>query len=334
MKRTLHIDLETLFGLPVATLPIPFSPLIKMAHAVDNLYSNSIGTAVLQSFDGLLGYINMLDLRLAAAQTIHLQASRADLHIFYFLQGKSPLEIRDIIGQQCCIIHPSRARYFYLPAGDYEIQLPAGDTAILNFYFRHSIFRDGNERPFRFLHPLIDAHRQASPRSGCSIDFRVGPRTISRLRYLCQHLKKGDFDNDQFIYRELTELIKLSRDKIFEEYEQRVGSSEEAMAIYHEMERLIRIKGQEFRIDELCESFSKSKQYLGRIFKKKYKQSLQESRRQLLIKLIKEQIILIQSPTDTAYACGFNSLHHFSKFFKNEIGLSPSEYLAALGKPD
>lgn len=60
----------------------------------------------------------------------------------------------------------------------------------------------------------------------------------------------------------------------------------------------------------------------------------EESRRQLLIQLIKERIILEQNITDAAYACGFNSLHHFSKFFKNEIGLSPSEYLASLGKAD
>lgn len=334
MKKTLHIDLEAVFGLPVLTLPMPFTPLIKMAHAVDSLYSNSTGTAILQSFDGLLGYLNMLDLSVAAAQTIHLQVSRADLHIFYFLQGKSALEIREISGQHSCIIHPSRARYFYLPAGNYEIILPKGYSVMLNFYFRCSIFRDGNERSFRFLHPLIEAHRLASPVPSCSIDFRAGSRTLTRLSYLCQQLKKGDFDNDQFIYRELTELIKLSRDKIFEEYEQQVESSEEAAAIYQEMQRLIRIKGQEFRIDELCESFPKSKQYLGRIFKKKYQQSLQESRRQLLIQLIKERIILEQNITDAAYACGFNSLYHFSNFFKNEIGLSPSEYLTSLGKAD
>lgn len=326
--------MEAVFGPALSALPIPFAPLIKMAHAVDSLYSNCAGTAILQSFDGLFAYLNILDISLASAQTIPLHVSRADLHIFYFLQGKSPLEIRDITRQQTCMVHPGRARYFYLPAGDYEIQVPAGRTTLLNFYFRRSIFRDGNERPFRFLHPLIDAHRQASPLSCCSIDFRVGPRTISRLRYLCQHLKKGDFDNDQLIYRELTELIKLSRDKIFEEYEQRVASSDEAMAIYHEMERLIQIKGQEFRIDELCESFPKSKQYLGRIFKKQFRQSLQDTRKQLLIQQIKKQIILKQSITETAYTCGFNSIYQFSTFFKNETGLSPSEYLDSLRKDE
>ncbi|MDR2274912.1 MAG: helix-turn-helix transcriptional regulator [Sphingobacterium sp.] len=334
MKVSSQLDLASVFGSAISSLDPEPPPYIRMKHAETHLHSNEAGRAILQSFDGLLGYLNILDLQTTAAQHIPLTISRADLHIFYFLQGQSTLMIRDLHEQQTYTLAAARGRYFYLPAGNYEIQVQAGDLTLLNFYFRCSIFRDGNERPFRFLHPLIEAYRQESPLCCSSIDFRVGPRTISRLRYLCQQLKKADFDNDQFIYHELTELIKLSRDKIFEEYEQRLGSSEEALDIYREMQRLIQLKGQEFRIEELCDIFSKTKQYLGRIFKKKFKQSLQDTRKQLLIERIKEQIVLQQSITETAYTCGFNNLYHFSTFFKNELGMSPSEYLKSQEEAD
>ncbi|WP_333863597.1 helix-turn-helix domain-containing protein [Sphingobacterium sp.] len=327
MKKALYIHLDAVFGEACHPSDSTIPCAIPMFHSDSSYYRNSCGQAYLQEFDGLLGYINILDVAVSDSMAIPFRVLQADIHIFYLIGKDRAIQIKDIRQDVIYTISSSRGRYIYLPSGDYELHLPYGNYTIFNFYFRGHIFRNGNERPFRFLHSLIDAFRSKDRLSCCSIDFRVGPMTIARIQYLVLNLRIGDLDNDQFIYEELNQLIKLSKKKIFDEYERQLGSEQEAEDIFKEMKNRIARAGQEFRIAELCDFFGKSKQYIGRIYRKKYKQSLQEGRKQLLIAHIKQQILLEDSISNVAYACGFNSIQHFSNFFKQETGLSPSEYL-------
>ncbi|WP_343322091.1 helix-turn-helix domain-containing protein [Sphingobacterium multivorum] len=332
MKKALYIHLETVFGEARQPEDSTLQPHIPMSNGESRYYRNASGQAYLQEFDGLLAYINILDVKASNRMVIPLRILQADLHLFYLIGKDGAIQIKDMKQDVTYTISSSRGRYIYLPSGDYALHLPGGSYTLFNFYFRGSIFRNGNERPFRFLHPLIDAYRSNSPLSSCSVDFRVGSITIARLQHFVLNLRAGDLDNDKFIYEELNGLIKLSKKKIFNEYERQLGSDQEAQDIYDEMKNRISRHGQEFRIAALCDFFGKSQQYIGRIYRKKYKQSLQAGRKQLLIEHIKQQILLDDSISHVAYSCGFNSIHHFSNFFKQETGLSPSEYLDGFRK--
>lgn len=327
MKKALHIHLEAVFGEACHVDDLTIKPYFPMSNGESSYYRNAFGQAYLQEFDGLVGYINIQDVAVTNNMVIPLHVLQADLHMFYLIGNDHAIQLKDMKQDITYTISSSRGRYIYLPSGDYALHLPTGSYTIFNFYFRGSIFRNGSERPFGFLHPLIDAYRSSSPLSCCSIDFRVGPITIARIRNFVLNLRKGDLDNDQFIYEELNELIKLSKKKIFDEYERQLGSDQQAQAIFDEMKNRITRYGQEFRVAALCDFFGKSQQYIGRIYRKKYRQSLQAGRKQLLIAHIKQQILLDDSISNVAYSCGFNSIHHFSNFFKQETGLSPSEYL-------
>lgn len=327
MKTTLQIDYQQLFGASCQPNQMSINTSIKMAHGNVSCYQNEHNEAIIQEFDGLLGFINMLDFKFTSKTTLAFHIEQSDLHVFYFMEGSSTIKIKDLQTENSFEISPLRGRYFYLTAGSYELILPKGRSSICNFYFRCSIFRDGNERSYQFLHPLIDAHRNATLTSSCSIDFRVGPRTRARIQYLLSKLKKGDLDNEKHILQELHELIKLSGEKIFEEYELIIQSTKEAYSIREELAKKIREEGQQFRLEDLSVIFGKSMQYLGRIFKREFNQNLQQYRKKVLITHAKEQLTLLQNVTQVAYACGFNSIQHFGKFFKNATGASPAEHL-------
>lgn len=328
MKKALQIDLNHIYGTACQQNQITINPSVKMANGTVSYYENQANESILQEFDGLLGFINLLDLKTTGKSTIPLHVTGADIHIIHLLESQSPIQIKDLQTKEVYAVSPSRGRYLYLTAGDYELHIAKGRSSIFNFYFRCKIFRDDNERAFSFLHPLISAHRSSSTTSCCSIDFKVGPRTRTRIYYLLTKLKKGDLDNEEHILRELKELIKLSNEKIFEEYEAIIESRDEAKLIRAELEKRIHEEGQKFIIEDLSQIFGKSIQYIRRIFKKEYKQSLQQYRNDILIMHVKEQLLLLRNSTQTAYQCGFNNTQHFCTFFQKRTGMTPGKYLS------
>ncbi len=87
----------------------------------------------------------------------------------------------------------------------------------------------------------------------------------------------------------------------------------------------------EYKIDLslMAEIFGYNKKYLGRLFSKKVGMSLNEyvNKRRLekSIALLKNG----ESVTNSALSVGFNNVTYYNKLFKNEYGITPSEYKKA-----
>jgi AraC-like DNA-binding protein len=328
MKTTLHVDLQQLFGTTVVQKMMSIAPSIKMASGQLAHYQDHLDEAILQEFDGLFGFINMLDSRLTRKRIVPLHIEQSDLHIFYVMEARSSLLIHDLQTKNKIEISPLRGRYLYLPQGEYELILPQGRTAICNFYFRCSIFRDGNERPFQFLHPLIAAYRSKDPTSGWSIDFRVGPRTTAHINHLLTKLKKGDLDNEKHILHELHELIKLSNEKVFEEYHKLSASMLKAREARDLIIQYVGQHGQAFSISSLAKEIQISHDYLSEIFQQYYHQSPSAFKYDLLEEKVKSLLLNGMSVVHVAYTCGYTGSSRLCKFFKKRTGLTPSQFIS------
>jgi AraC-like DNA-binding protein len=267
-----------------------------------------------------------LDVELTCDIVIPLHVDQADIHIFYLIGNDQAIQIKDLQQGSIYIISSSRGRYVYLPTGVYELYIPIGKYTLINFYFRGSIFRDGNERPFRFLHPLIDAYRGQDSRSCCSLDFRAGPVTMARIRHLASNLRKGDLDNDHFIYGEFSQLIKLSNSKVHEEYEQLSQSMIYAQKAHDMIEVFVAEYGQDFLLSDLAAALRKSQGYLSEVHTKHFGYNLAECKMKQVEALAKSKLLAGYSTKETAFECGFNSESAFCKFFRRRTDLSPTDY--------
>lgn len=236
--------------------------------------------------------------------------------------------VNDLQTKKNIEVSPLRGRYFYLPKGEYELVLPKGRTCICNFYFRCSIFRDENERPFQFLHPLIVAHRNNYPTSNWSIDFRVGPRTTAHIHHLLTKLKKGDLDNEKHILNELNELIKLSNEKIFEEYHKLSGSILKAREARDLIIQYVDQHGQNFSISSVAENIQISHDYLNEIFHQYYDQNASAFKYALLEEKVKSLLLDGISVLNVAYSCGYTESSRLCKFFKKRTALTPTEFIS------
>src|SRR5690606_5764242 len=131
-----------------------------------------------------------------------LRVDRGDLHVLYLMEAEGDVVLEDSARHRVCTLSPGRGRYLYLPPGAYRLRLPRGRLVLFGFYFDGGIFREGNERPFEFLHDVIHAYRSRSEEVCYSRDFRIGPRTRSRIQHLCGNLRKEDFSNESFVIHE------------------------------------------------------------------------------------------------------------------------------------
>lgn len=326
MTTALQIDIAHLFGEPLGNESMALQPLIRMSNAAYQGYSNSKGQACLQQFDGLLGYINVMDLHLPADIVIPIQIMRSDIHIFYVITDHSAIQINDIRQQSSYTISFNRGRYFYLSTGDYQLQVPAGRYTIVNFYFRGSIFRDGNERPFQFLHSLIVAYRQKDPNTCCSIDFRVGPRTILLMKTIMANIKKGDLDSEVNILWGIKKLINLSKEKIFEEYDKISESHLKSKEAYASIKQAVAEYGQDFKLSDIAVQLTISKDYLHLLIQSYYGLSPQELKINLMLELAKKYIVDGMHTDAVAYELGYSAPSSFTRFFKKRTGMTASDF--------
>lgn len=326
MKTALQIDIAQVFGQPISPRTDTLKPSISMPNADYQNYENQHSQAYLQQFDGMLGYINILDLHLSADIVIPIQVTRSDIHIFYHIGDDSAIQIKDIRQQTSYSISCNRGRYLYLSTGNYEIHVPAGRYSLLNFYFRGSIFRDGNERPFQFLHPLLHAYRQQDPHACCSIDFRVGTRTISLMKTIAAKIKKGDLDSEVNILWGIKKLIQLSKEKIFEEYEKISESQLKAKEAHAAIKQAVSEHGQDFKLDDIGRQVRISTDYLHQLIQSYYGLSPQELKIKFMLDLAKKYILDGMHTDTIAYELGYASPSSFARFFKKKTGMTATEF--------
>lgn len=326
MKTALQIDIAVVFGQPISPRTDMLKPSISMPNADYQHYENQHSQACLQQFDGMLGYINILDLYLSADIVIPMQVTRSDLHIFYLFTEDRAIQIRDVQKRISYSISCNRGRYFYLTKSDYEIHVPAGRYTLVNFYFRGSIFRDGNERPYQFLHLLIHAYRQQDPHACCSIDFRVGNRTISLLKTIAAKIKKGDLDSEVNILWGIKKLIQLSKEKIFEEYEKISESQVKAKEAHAAIKQAVAEHGQDFKLDDIAWRFEISTDYLHQLIHSYYGLSPQELKIAFMLDLAKKYILDGMHTDTIAYELGYASPSSFARFFKKKTGMTATDF--------
>ncbi|WP_343318184.1 hypothetical protein [Sphingobacterium multivorum] len=83
MKKALQINLTAVFGAACRPSVSALEPLIAMSNGDIRNYHNQVGQVCLQQFDGLMGYINLLDFELSKGIVVPLRVEQADIHIFY-----------------------------------------------------------------------------------------------------------------------------------------------------------------------------------------------------------------------------------------------------------
>lgn len=327
MRKSALFKTESIFGSALRQSEIgTLTPTLKIQDGVIVYRRTGSCSSIEQDFKGYLGYLQHFDWVIDRDVAIPLQVKQRDVYAIYAMRAKGRLYLTDCDGRHIMDLGERRARYVYLPPGDYSLHLSAGRYQLFDFYFSIGIFDDGADETFDFLKPLLDAHRSGAAEPIVTVDFHVGTETEIYIAVLCSRLKKGDLDSQVFIIVTMKELVKLSRKKIQQEYEP--GSH--AAAIAASAKILIEINteahGIQYKLDALPSMLNISRNHLQFIFKAETGQSLKQYQNALVSKKAKALLTAQKTIQYTSDACGFVNVQSFSRFFKKETGITPAEF--------
>src|SRR5690606_7318787 len=247
--------------------------------------------------------------------------------VLYLMQGREVALFPKDESANSILLVQQRARYIYLSKGVYTLILPKGKSLLFGFYFDALLFRRNYELQFDFLLPVLHAHRQQSPTPLSSIAFPIAERTHAYIEQLCDKLTHIDLDNEGTIVTHLIALIKLSKEKVFDEYQADQADKKLATKAHELLLQKVEHQGQECSINELANLFDRNADYLNQIHKVYYGCTLKALKEEALITMAKELLRTSPSISSCAYACGYNSVGAFTRFFRQQTGKTPSEFL-------
>ena len=327
MKKTYFMELDHIFGRPFSpALTAPLSPSIIFSDG-DILYrKQGSRSCIKQRFKGWYGYLQHYDMILDKAVDIPIEVEQRDVHVFYLMQNRGYIELRDASGKILFHLDAQRAIYIYLVPGNYQLTVSAGRHQLFSFYFDTGIFRYGGDEAFQFLQPPLRAHFENCPYPVTSVDFAVDPVMATYIHHVCRNLQKGSMDHAVFISEHLRQLHHFAKDSVLRErgpdnYNQYLAAS---------AKKIIEIETEDFGIAlelaEVADKLAISLKHLNAIVKKECGITLSAYKKQCVLEKAKRLLLHGMSGRDTAIRCSFEDRATFHRFFKREAGMTAGEY--------
>ncbi|WP_140938678.1 helix-turn-helix domain-containing protein [Sphingobacterium lumbrici] len=328
MKKTYFIELDHIFGCPLGpALTAPLSPSIIFSDG-DILYrKQGSRSCIKQRFKGWYGYLQHYDIVLDEAVDIPIEVKQRDVHVFYLMQNRGHIELRDDAGK--CLFHldAQRAIYIYLVPGTYWFKVSDGRHRLFSFYFDTGIFRYGADETFKFLQPPLRAHFENCPYPVASIDFPVDPVTATYIYHLCRNLQKGSMDHAVFISEHLRQLHHFSKDSVLREQ----GPDNYNQYLATSAKKIIEIDTEDFgivlKLAEVADKLAISLKHLSAIFKEECGITLNAFKKQCVMEKAKGLLQEGKTARETALYCGFENRSAFHRFFKRETGITPLTHM-------
>ncbi|SJN47905.1 AraC family transcriptional regulator [Sphingobacterium sp. JB170] len=301
---------------------------LPMANGQRTNLKFGISECVIQEFDSRYVYLYSFEVFLPDRQTFLVRSACSDLHNIYMLKGTSALSITASGSEEALLsLAPDRSRFFYLPQGNYRINLPKGETRLFGYYFDNKIFRMDNERKFDFIKPVIDARRTRSAEPIASKMIAIDPITSLNIRHICNILKHENVKDEGDIIVATTVLLNLAR----ENFNKKCNEVQSQLSLAQNARRLIEDHvlqhGHNFNFEAIYALLGYKKSAVHFAHQRAFQESMHDYKNRLVLEKALKLLEQGQSIKNCAYSCGYNSPETFHRFIKNQLGITPAEYV-------
>ena len=194
--------------------------------------------------------------------------------------------------------------------------LPVGETHSLKFY-------ETGVRSFsiEIKLPLLERVRECSLNIDESVHCRGGQLTLLYKKAYNEFCQMDDVAPLAIEGLVLEMLAEVSRRRVNKDYKQPPQWLKTVTEIIHDQ------FSEGLTLDGIAESAGIHPVYLSRVFRRHYRCTIGDYIRRLRVESASHQILTTKvSLLEIAMTAGFSDQSHFSRIFKRQMGISPTEY--------
>ena len=330
MKHPIEFNLEKQFpdarkrnGVPPDfTYNIPYAVKVYWLHPNFRLSQ--------QDYDGKDVYTNLIQIKNKKKFSIIIEILTIDLFWLFVKKGNIHIELLDDDGNTVAFINQlNKKEYavYYSSPKRYRITFEP-DEHILYFFVvdarwlkRSPVIGPENYKK------LIQLLKQQEDTHHSSPVLELHDAIDTELLHLFTLPTFEEMEMDTKVYSPIVRIVIRSRNDLDEKNEEENSEQTKQflISIREYCEQQISW-GNMPLIKDIAEHFNRSRQYIYRIHKREYGESLQDFLTLRQLELAREQVLHTDKDfTTIAYNFGFTDLQHFIKQYQKHFGISPSE---------
>lgn len=284
---------------------------------------------VKQDYDAPQAYICALEITTKVPLTFSFKTTVPDLFSVYLKKGnikltkKAASKSLSLIAKQYVLVYSS--------PDEYEIKVEKGLHFIYIQVICASWLLRYSEKEFLHFGELIQGLRKRTIMCIYSAILPFHPEIDEQLSLLFNLPKLEGLSQDSRIYVLATHLVKISHRDLNEARETKKNNS--SLILINSIRSFILkqiLHGPLPPLSKIAENYDKSTQYLTRIHRKHYSQTLEKFiKHQKLDEAMRLLKTGLYTPTQVSERLQYSSLSNFSNAFKKRFGISPQDV-----KPD
>jgi len=257
---------------------------------------------------------------------IRFGISSPQTHLLYHLAGRAPIHYSQPQVNAEFIFRPQHGAFFYAPETIIALKFEPGKYHIQGFTLPLDLLQIGGIPDFEYLNNLIAAHKGKLAQYRVSLDFEAMEQTRQLFGELTKELSKKPLIPKSIILHKIQDLLLLSKNKMLKA--QGLLSHQDHLALQARELISKRIAETEDRvlIRDVAAMLHIEKDQLNKYHKQRYGETLSQFLNRALAdkaKRLLDRGLPVQIVSDL---CGFGQISSFTRFFKNEIGLSPKTF--------
>ncbi|WP_312363144.1 helix-turn-helix domain-containing protein [Sphingobacterium sp.] len=261
-----------------------------------------------------------------SSTTIRFEICSPQTHLLYHLAGRAPIHYRQPQVKDTFIFRPRHGAFLYAPETEITLKFEPGTYHIQGFTLPLNLLHIGGVPGFEYISSVIAAHKGRLAQYRVSLDFAAMEQTRHLFAELTRELSKKPLIPKSIILHKIQDLLLLSKNKLLKA--QGLLSHHDYLALQARALISKRIAETEERIliGDIAAALHVANDQLNRYHMQRYGETLLHFRNQVLAdkaKHLLDRKMPVQLVSDF---CGFGQISSFTRFFKNETGLSPTGY--------
>jgi AraC-like DNA-binding protein len=290
--------------------------------------TDSLGITI-QDHDAKDAYLSLIEIKAKESFTFIIRITESDLFWLYLLNGTIKIvpypkgtEHNGFLDK----IKEDEYGLFYSPPREYQVTVEPGLHILFLFVVNSTWLQRHPILEATHYQKLIGYLQHKKDRYNSTELLPIHAEIRKEILHLLTLRDFGEMLMDSKIYPHIVRLVLISREDLNEQKKQlSINAKKLLIHIREYCEKQIS-DGKLPLNKEIAEHFQRSEQYIARIHKQEYGETLENFQIVKRLEICRQQIRETnKSQTEIAYDFGYSDVRHFISQYQKHLGITPSE---------